>query len=582
MKIKKESLVIILVLLIALILRLWRLDLNPVGLVYDEIHQLVNAKSLALVGTGAAGTGAGIFQNEPYCDANCIFGDLPTFLLVPFAFLKTSFPLLKMPLVLSSVLMIFWFIKLFENLTKNKWIGTMAGLMIAVNPWAINFGRTAYENVFSFMFYAWSLYLLTKETFKLKNQIMAIFLGFAASMCYFGAKPLFVPLMMAGLVYGFWMERKNLKKYLILGIISIVLMGGYILILKNSYAGNRLKETNLINNEILRKVEQEKQISLQLPIIRGIFINKYTVLSKVLLKKYLAGLAPNYLFNEGEVGFDHFAITDHSFMYLMDLPMIILGFYSLAVISIPAVILTMTIIFILPITSMLTSMGDTYALRNGLIYPILASMAGLGVYFLIKKIENKKGKTLVGIFLIFIYLISLTNFLVMYWYRNPFEKSAGWNFFERQAVKYAVLSKEIDTEVKIEIIMPDQVGMIYEYAVFSGKINDKNFILEMNEAIKNKSYEVNGIKFLKECPKTIEGNKIYLISASLACVKEDSSLVRISEVKDPGSSRWIIANDIVCNDFLLPKYPYPRKIEEFKIENMSAKTFCKTWVNQPL
>ena len=119
MKIKKEKLATILVLLIALLLRFWRLDLNPVGLVHDEIHQLVNAKSIVLTGEGAAGTGAGVFQNEPYCDGNCVFGDLPTYLLVPFAFFKTSFPWSKIPLILASVLMIFWFIKLFENLTKN-------------------------------------------------------------------------------------------------------------------------------------------------------------------------------------------------------------------------------------------------------------------------------------------------------------------------------------------------------------------------------------------------------------------------------------------------------------------------------
>jgi len=74
MKIKKENLALILVLVIALTLRFWRIDLNPIGLVHDEIHQLVNAKSLALAGKGAAGTGAGIFQNEPYCDGNCVFG----------------------------------------------------------------------------------------------------------------------------------------------------------------------------------------------------------------------------------------------------------------------------------------------------------------------------------------------------------------------------------------------------------------------------------------------------------------------------------------------------------------------------
>ncbi len=581
MKIKKENLVLILVLLIALFLRFWKLDLNPVGLVHDEIHQLVNAKSLALTGRGAAGTGAGIFQNEPYCDDNCIFGELPSYILIPFAYLKTVFPWLKTPLILTSVLMIFWFIKLFENLTKNKWIGIMAGLMIAVNPWAINFGRTAYENVFSFMFYAWSLYLLTKNKFKLKDQFLAIILGFAASMCYFGAKPIFVPLMIVGLGYGFWMEKKNLKKYLILVMFVFVLMGGYGILLKNSFAGLRMNETKMINSEIISEVNNQRRISLQIPIVRDLFINKYTVLSKVLLKKYFTGLSPNYLFNEGEMGYDHFMISNHPFMYLVDLPMIILGFYFLATISIPAVILVISIIFILPITPMISNYATTYALRNGLMYPILASIAGLGIYFLIKKIKNKKRKLLAAIVLFVFYLISLINFLIMYWYRTPFEKSGGWVFFERQSIKYINLIKEKNKETKIEIVTSDPVDMIYQYAIFSEKINDKNFILKMNEVIKNRSYEIEGIKFSKICPTKTENGNVYLIGSNMDCIKEPNTLARIAETRDAGT-RWSIPNEILCEDIKLPQYPYPRKIEEFKIENMERETFCKTWVSQPV
>lgn len=581
MKLKKEDIALILVLLIAFCLRFWRLDLNPVGLVHDEIHQLVNAKSLALTGKGAAGTGAGIFQNEPFCDGNCVFGELPSYLLIPFAFFKTSFPSLKTPLIFVSVLMIFWFVKLFENLTKNKGLAIVVGLMISINPWAINFGRTAYENVFSFMFYAWSLYFLTIKTFKLKNQIWAIIIGFAASLSYFGAKPLFVPLMLVGLGYGFWLEKNNFKKYLILGIFTFILMGVYGLILKSSFAGLRINETKMINNEIIGEVNDQRRISLEIPYFRDVFINKYTVLGKILLKKYFAGLAPNYLFNEGEMGYDHFMISNHSFMYLVDLPMIILGFYALASISIPAVVLVISIIFVLPITPMISNYATTYALRNGLLYPFLSATAGVGIYYLIKIIKNKKIELLTRIMIAIVYLVSLINFFVMYWYRTPFEKSAGWVFFERQAAKYISLLREVNNQEKIEVVTSDPVDMIYEYGIFSGKINDKEFIEAMNQTIKTRKYEIDGIKFSKICPQKIEKEKIYILAANLGCIEEPNNLPRIAEPRDAGS-RWLIPNEYLCQDVKLPQYPYPRKIEEFKIENMDRVTFCKTWISQPV
>jgi len=571
----------ILVLILAVILRLWGLDLNPVGLVHDEIHQLVNAKSLLLTGEGAAGTGAGVFQNQPYCDGNCVFGELPSYLLVPFAVFKSVFPWLKLPLVLAFVLMIAGFIKFFENITKNKNIGILIGLMIAINPWAINFGRTAYENIFSFMFYAWSFYFLTKNKFKLKDQIIGIILGLVASLCYFGAKPIFVPLMLVGLVYGWWMEKKNGKKYVILGIMTVLLMVGYGLILKNSFAGLRMNETKIINSEIIGQVNDQRRMSLEIPKIRDIFINKYTVAGKVLLKRYFSGLSPNYLFNEGELGYDHFMITNHPFMYLIDLPMIIIGFYGLAMISVPAVVLVIGIILILPITPMLSNNSMTYALRSGLTYPILAAMAGIGIYFLIKKIKNKKGKILIGGGILIIYLISLINFEVMYWYRNPFEKSAGWVFFEREAVKYVQLIKESKNPSEIEITTADPVDMVYEYAIFSGEINNKDFIKKMNETIKDRSYQIDGIKFSKICPEKIDNKKVYLMEASQDCIKEPNNLARIAEPRDAGT-RWAIPNEVLCKDIKLPQYPYPRNINDFNIEKMTRENFCKLWISQPL
>jgi len=581
MKLKKEKIALILILSIALILRFWKLDLNPVGLVHDEIHQLVNAKSLALTGKGMAGTGAGVFQNEAYCDGNCVFGELPSYLLIPFAFFKTSFPALKTPLILASVFMIFWFIKFFENLTKNKWMGLTAGLMIAINPWAINFGRTAYENVFSYMFYAWSLYLLTIKSYNLRNQIWAIILGFAASLSYFGAKPIFVPLMFLGLGYGFWEEKKNFKKYLMLGFLVLGLMVGYGIILKNSFAGLRMGETVLMNDEIIAEVNEERRMSLEIPAVRDLFINKYTVLSKTLLKKYFAGLAPNYLFNEGEMGYDHFMISSHPFMYLIDLPMIILGFYALTLISIPGVLLIISIIFVLPITPMISNYATTYALRNGLMYPVLASVAGLGIYYLINLFKDKKIKLLTQVMLLIIYLISLINFQIMYWYRNPFEKSAGWVFFERQAVKYISLLKEADNQIMVEVVTAEPVDMIYEYGVFTKKINNKEFIEMMNQTIKTREYEIDNIRFSKNCPTVIDQEKVYLLESNLNCIKEPNSLARIAEPRDAGT-RWAIPHEILCKDVKLPQYPYPRRIEEFKIENMDRKTFCKTWISQPI
>jgi len=363
MRIKKEQILLIGILAMAIVLRVWRLDLNPVGLVHDEIYQIVSAKSIALTGEEAAGTGAGIFNNSPSCDGNCVFGELPSYLLVPFSFLNLPFPWVKLPLILMSILIVYFGGKLFENLTSNKKIGLIVSLVIALNPWAINFGRSAYENLFTFGFYLWSLCLLTQNPIKLKNQIWGIVLGLAASMSYFGAKPIFVPLMLIGLLYGYVKEKKSIGKYISLALVSIILMVGYMFILKNSFAGLRINETKLMSQEIIDEVNYQRKNSLDIPVVRDIFINKYTVLGKSLLKKYFAVLAPNYLFNEGEMGYDHFMIEGHSFMYLVDLPLVLLGFYYLSRKKGKELLFLIAIILTLPIVPMVSNYATTYALR---------------------------------------------------------------------------------------------------------------------------------------------------------------------------------------------------------------------------
>jgi hypothetical protein len=103
----------------------------------------------------------------------------------------------------------------------------------------------------------------------------------------------------------------------------------------------------------------------------------------------------------------------------------------------------------------------------------------------------------------------------------------------------------------------------------------------MNKTISNREYTINGVKLSKICPKKIEEDVVYLMAQNKDCIKEPNHLARIAELQDAGT-RWAIPNEVLCKDIKLPQYPYPRKLEEFKIEDMDRETFCKTWVSQPL
>ena len=80
---------------------------------------------------------------------------------------------------------------IFKNISGNNKVGLLAMAAVAINPWAINFGRTAYENSFSFVFYLAAIALFSQKKVKSRTILLAIGLAAAAALSYFGAKVLF-------------------------------------------------------------------------------------------------------------------------------------------------------------------------------------------------------------------------------------------------------------------------------------------------------------------------------------------------------------------------------------------------------
>ena len=135
----------LLILTLALLLRTIGINLNPIGLSHDdELNELINSKSLALTGMHAPGHVAGVFMPDDECPGNCIHGELGPFVLIPWMKLfSLDMGWSKIPFILASVLMVLATGKLFENLSKSRLVGFIVGVLVAINPWEIHFGRTA-------------------------------------------------------------------------------------------------------------------------------------------------------------------------------------------------------------------------------------------------------------------------------------------------------------------------------------------------------------------------------------------------------------------------------------------------------
>lgn len=584
----------ILVIVLTFVLRVFALNLNPVGISHDdELHEILNAKSMALTGLENPGTIAGIFTQNDSCSGNCVYGEMGSFILIPWMWI---FPLslfwAKIPFVLVSVCLVFFTGKLFENFSKNSRVGLLVALAVATNPWAIHFGRTAYFTTFSYLFYIIGLYFFTRKNFFKSNLILGITMSAMGSMFYFGTKPILPFIILWGIAYNsISLKLQNIKFTLSLFIIVSLLIGSYFIFLSHSYAGRRLNEINQFTpGEIAAEVNNQRQSSLDIPLVRDLIINKYTVNMNIRIEKYIGFFSPTFLFLKSAGSTNIYYDSNHGYYYFIDLFFLIFGVIAIfRSLRIGVFILSAVALSVIP--AAIKTTGDTvYALRTALAYPLISGVIGWGIFYFCQTILSVKQLTIKKLnfakiiitFVVLAYLISLGNFLIMYWYRNPIDKNIGWYFHKRVLSNY--ISRIVNsTNKKVIIVTAQPVDTFNTYVFFSNLYNSKSSILEINKVYKTGNYEYQGVKFVNNCTQLTANDlktSTLFIEQTIDCSINQNNTNKIANPKD-GGGMYSIINDSLCAKFKLARYPYPRTIDQFNVEGMDLKTFCSTWITNP-
>ncbi len=156
---------IILVFFLALVLRVWWLNIFPVAITHDEQEYIMQAKSLFYTGQGIpTAPSFGLFSWGRQGFGNVI-SELPSFLIAPIIGPFNSSPFVaRLPYAFISSLMTIIIYLVFQALTKKKSLALLASLVLAVNPWSIHFGRTSFEFTLTVLFYLLGIYFVIKAS----------------------------------------------------------------------------------------------------------------------------------------------------------------------------------------------------------------------------------------------------------------------------------------------------------------------------------------------------------------------------------------------------------------------------------
>ena len=168
----------ILVLFIAAVLRIWKIDRVPVSLFSDELDVGYQAYSILKTGRDYFGNFLPLhFQS--YADFRApfyIYSSVPTvavFGISPFG--------VRLPAVIFGVFGVWGIYLLAKEIFKDKKLGILASLFLAISPWHLQYSRAAFEATMLLAFLLFGLYFFFRSLSDGKYLWVSVLL----LQCYF-------------------------------------------------------------------------------------------------------------------------------------------------------------------------------------------------------------------------------------------------------------------------------------------------------------------------------------------------------------------------------------------------------------
>lgn len=401
----KKNIWIILILLLAIGLRMYRLDY--LELFGDEVDAGYQSYSILLHAKDYRGNWL-----PPYMES---FSEWRApglmYTMVPFIkLLGLNEWGVRMPSVFFGVLGIYVFYLLLCELGVKNRIALLSSLFVSVLPWHIQYSRSGFElTLMSFFLllatYFWLKYLKLSHNFQL---ILAGIL-YSSALYTYNTANLYVPILVliSTIIVG-WNFDKLSKLFVVGLILCLPLLANIIW----GSAASRFKLFSVWGNKSVTEEVIEMRNSSNNK-FSPLFYNKLAVSTKKILFNYSNAFSTEFLFGKGDITFRH-SLHYVGNLYWVYLPLLLLGIFGVTAKNDWTKSNKFMLLFLLisPIPSSLTIDGYNHASRLFmLIFPI-CFWSSTGFEF----INNNRIKT---IFLL-VLLYEVFNFQFYYWnnYKN--------------------------------------------------------------------------------------------------------------------------------------------------------------------
>lgn len=457
----KKNLLLILIILVALGLRLYRVSDTPPALNWDEISHGYNAFSILKTGRDEWGKQLPLIFRA--------YGDykLPVYIYLTSvsvaAFGLNAFSV-RLVSVLAGVMLVWATYLLTCELFKKKELGFLAAFLVAIEPWSLFLSRGAFEANLAVALFVFGFYFLLRG---LKGEDNGFVLGVVLtglSVWTYNSFRVFVPLFLTSFGYLYRKElmkfaQKRRRVFVPSLMIGLILFGGMVWQLKGSEGQARFGWVSIIDSGAIAEINDGRNESHYSELISRLAHNKVTYFAPRFIKNYFAHFSPSFLFFEGGDNYQ-FNVPDFGLIYPINALFLLLGLVYLMKVRTREAKLVFAWIILAPIASSMTREAP-HTLRFITVLPLPMVLTGLGV---VNAFENIKRKYLIYVLYAVMMLFFYEGYSSAYFtgYREQF--SEAWQYGYREVVNFA--AENYDEYDKI--IMTKRYGEPHEFVLFYG------------------------------------------------------------------------------------------------------------------
>lgn len=435
------------ILILAAIIRLWRLSSNPISLYWDEMDVGYQAYSLVALGKDYFGTPFAIHLHS--------FADFRTplyiYATIPFVWaLGLTAWAVRLPAALFGILSIWFTYLVTVQMTNRRSAGLVAALIMTVTPWHVQYSRMAFEVTLMLSLFLFGMYTFYRGL-EQKNWLYASAVSFAFAPWVYSTAKLFVPIFILGLVCIYWRRLVRYSKSFLVAIgILLVLVGAPIYLDTFFNGGNtRLSQISIFSDSaITDQVNQlRKQAaltkhpqSLEPTIFEQLQFNKPVFWFEEMSIRYAMAYSPQFLFLAGDKNLRHSPKVDGIGSFAMTAAVALLfGLFVLYKIrrqsSTTVVLLTMWLV-LAPLPAAVTRDGAGHATRLFFLLPVLCIIMAFGINYVCDLLKGWQRHALV-FGLIVIWAIEFFMFMQYYFTAYRTESSRAFEYGHKEIVTYA-------------------------------------------------------------------------------------------------------------------------------------------------